>query len=290
MYYKKSIFVCLVSFLLLTNVPIAMATPPADELNNYLSEIGWTKQNLIKYLSYYEMPLEGFSSVADLKTALGTPINAKNLQELMNKYNLSTQDFNILLSQFGDSLKEYKFIADLDHSVAFYKYRQGYMIKIKSELAKMGVTEQEVNKFFGYLSMVEENNKNQLNQMQLLDYQIEQFFMTTDDPTQLNREQANQFSQILTQTFNLYEIQVKFKINNKDVALNDLLKMNTAPGNLYTAISSKNGDPLMDFTVPAKFFQAMTNAWEELVHLGKMSNELVDHLHNEKYNDLNMYK
>lgn len=34
----------------------------------------------------------------------------------------------------------------------------------------------------------------------------------------------------------------------------------------------------------------MTNAWEELIHLGKMSNELVDHLHNEKYNDLNMYK
>ena len=50
----------------------------------------------------------------------------------------------------------------------------------------------------------------------------------------------------------------KFKINNKDVTLNDLLKMNTALGNLYTAISSKNGDPLMDFTVPAKFFQAMT--------------------------------
>jgi processed acidic surface protein len=289
MYYKKTIFVPLVLFLLLTNIKIATAAPPSNELNQYLSEIGWTKQDLVKYLNYYEMPLEGFSSVADLKSALGSPINAKNLQDLMNKYNLSSQDLNKLLNHFGDSLKAYKFISDLDNSVAFYKYRQVYMTKIKNELAQIGVSQQEVNKFFRYLSQVEENNKNQLDQMQLLDYQIEQF-LTTTDPTQLNSEKANQLAQILTQTFNLYDIQVKFKINNKDVALNDLLKMNTVPGDLYTAIASKTGDPLMDFTVSIKFFQAMINAWEELVHLGKVSNELVDYLHNEKYNDSNMFK
>jgi processed acidic surface protein len=279
----------LVLFLLLTNIKIATAAPPSNELNQYLSEIGWTKQDLVKYLNYYEMPLEGFSSVADLKSALGSPINAKNLQDLMNKYNLSSQDLNKLLNHFGDSLKAYKFISDLDNSVAFYKYRQVYMTKIKNELAQIGVSQQEVNKFFRYLSQVEENNKNQLDQMQLLDYQIEQF-LTTTDPTQLNSEKANQLAQILTQTFNLYDIQVKFKINNKDVALNDLLKMNTVPGDLYTAIASKTGDPLMDFTVSIKFFQAMINAWEELVHLGKVSNELVDYLHNEKYNDSNLFK
>jgi len=275
--------------MLFSNGPNALAAPPANELNQYLAEIGWTKQQLMNYLNYYEMPLDAFGSVEDLKNALGTPINSQNLQDLLKKYNLSQTDFNALLNQFGDSLNQHKFIEDLDNSLAFYTKHKNFMSQMKSDMAKIGITDQEVKKFFGYLSQIEETNKTQLDQMQSLDYRIEQFLGTVD-PTKLTNEQLDELSQIFTQTLNLYQIQLKLQANKKDITLNDLLKMKAPPGDLYTVIYSKDGEPLMDFTIPASAFESVVAGWEELLNLGELANEFVDYLHSEKYNDVKRFK
>ncbi|MGZ4162214.1 MAG: processed acidic surface protein, partial [Neobacillus sp.] len=73
--YKKSLLIYLLSFLLVSNVSSVSAAPPPKELNQYLAEIGWTKQELIEYLNYYEIPLDNFNTAAELKNMLGTPIN-----------------------------------------------------------------------------------------------------------------------------------------------------------------------------------------------------------------------
>ncbi|OIK15713.1 processed acidic surface protein [Bacillus sp. MUM 116] len=289
MSYKKTLMTCLLSILLLSNVPFASATPPENELNQYLSDIGWTKQDLIKYLNYYEIPLSDFNSVEELKSILGTPINPKNLRDLLTKYNLTQSGLNALLAEYGDSLNKYKFIEDLDTTVGFYKGHDDYMAGIKDELKKIGVTEQELKHFFTYLSQIEEKNKNQLDQIDSLDYRIEKF-LETADPTALTNEQVNELSQILTTAFDLYEIQVKFKVNNKEIPLKDLLNMNVPSGNLYTAIYSKKGELLLDFTLPAEFFKGVVAGWEELIHIGELSNELVDYLHQQKYNNARRYK
>ena len=286
---RKPIFICLLTFMLFSNGPNALAAPPANELNQYLAEIGWTKQQLMNYLNYYEMPLDAFGSVEDLKNALGTPINSQNLQDLLKKYNLSQTDFNALLNQFGDSLNQHKFIEDLDNSLAFYTKHKNFMSQMKSDMAKIGITDQEVKKFFGYLSQIEETNKTQLDQMQSLDYRIEQFLGTVD-PTKLTNEQLDELSQIFTQTLNLYQIQLKLQANKKDITLNDLLKMKAPPGDLYTVIYSKDGEPLMDFTIPASAFESVVAGWEELLNLGELANEFVDYLHSEKYNDVKRFK
>src|SRR5690349_19633205 len=103
MFYKKTFLTCLLSILLLSFAPFASATPPENELNQYLTEIGWTKQELLDYLDYYEIPLEDFNSVEELKSVLGTPINSKNLQDLLTKYNMTQSELNALLDHFGDS-------------------------------------------------------------------------------------------------------------------------------------------------------------------------------------------
>lgn len=80
MFFKKAIWVSLLSFqlVLLPNGANASAAPPDNELNQYLAQIGWTKQQLMDYLNYYEIPLDQIDTVADLKDVMGTPINDQN--------------------------------------------------------------------------------------------------------------------------------------------------------------------------------------------------------------------
>ena len=289
MFFKKSVFAGFLTFLLLMlNVPMASAAVSANELNQYLAKIGWSKQELLDYLDYFEMSLDDFDSAEDLQAFLGTPITSQNLQELLTKYNLTQNELNELLNQFGDSLDEYKFIEDLEDSLAFYTNHDDFMEQLQNQLAKIGITEQEIQNLFEYLAQVEENNKKQLDQMQSLDYRIEQF-LETADPTKLTDEQLNELTDILNDLFDVYEIQVKLKLNNKEISIADLLKLNE-PGNLYTSILAKTGEPLLDFTISAEFFEGIMSGWEALVHIGELANEFVDFLHDQKYDDLEIYK
>lgn len=267
----------------------SLAAPQTNELNQYLAHLGWTKQDLLEYLSYYEIPLDEINSIESLKNILGTPINKNNYQQLLTKYNFTDKELQNLLNQFGDSFNHYKFIEDLDTALGFYTNHNEFMTGFKSELAKVRITEEEVEKLFGHLLQVEENNKTQLDKMQVLDNRMEKFLIALD-PADLTSTDIDELVQILTEALDLYEIQVKFKMNNKNITLNQLLKMSEPPGNLYTAIYNKQGLLLMDFIIPADFFQGILNGWDEILHLGELANEFVDYLHNEKYNNLQMYK
>ena len=284
MIYIKAMLIIFLSFPFLFNIQSAMAAPPENELNQYLTELGWTKQELLDYLAYYEIPLEDFDTVEDLKMIMGTPINATNLQVLRTKYDLTEKELNDLLDHFGDSLKEYKFIEDLDASLDFYVNHDDYMADVEAELERLGITEEETERFFNYLSLVEENNKNQLDQMTLLDSRMEKFYNVADT-SELSEDDLNELVEILNQTIALYEINVKFSLNNKAVTLKDLLKMKELPADLFASIYSNTGELLIDFTVPTDFFDTgyVLDEGEEMLHVGELSNEYVDHMHNEKY-------
>ncbi|WP_160725970.1 processed acidic surface protein [Bacillus sp. USDA818B3_A] len=284
MIYIKTLLICFLTFPFFFDVRSAIAAPPENELNQYLTELGWTKQELLDYLAYYEIPLEDFDTVEDLKMIMGTPINSKNLQELLTKYDLTEKELNELLDHFGDSLTEYKFIEDLDASLNFYVNHDTYMADVEAELARMGITEEETEKFFNYLSLVEENNKNQLDQMTLLDSRMEKFYDVADT-SELSEADLDELVDILNQSIALYEINVKFSMNNKNVTLKDLLKMKELPANLFTSVYSTSGDLLIDFTIPENFFDTgfVLDEGEEMLHVGELSDEYVDHMHNEKY-------
>ncbi|WP_052404698.1 processed acidic surface protein [Bacillus rubiinfantis] len=282
----------IVAFLLVSSLMISFskvhAAPPAEELNQYLAEIGWSKQELVEYLNYFEIPLEEFNSVEELKSVLGTPINEKNLQELLKTYNLSKEELNDLLKQFGDSLDEYKFIEDLDTALTFYTNHDDFLDEINKELAKLGITEAEIQNLFNHLAMVEENNPNQLDLMESLDYRIEQL-LETADPTELTTEQINELADVVEDIFQAYSIQVKIKYNDKAISLNELLRLKK-PGKLYMSFSTLSNEPLLDFTIPADYFEEMMSGWEQIIHIGDIANEFVDFLHDEKYQNDTRYK
>lgn len=284
MVYIKAFLICLLSFPLLFNVPVAQAAPPENELNQYLASIGWTKQDLMEYLDYYEIPLDDYSTVDELKDVLGTPINSNNLQELLTKYGLTEKEFNDLMDHFGDSLSDYKFIEDLDASLEFYVNYDEYMAETENALSEFGITEEEAERFFNYLSEVEEKNKDQLDQIATNDTLWEKF-LNIEDPSQLSDQDLNELVQILEQTIALYEVKVNLKADGKAITLKDLLKMTEPPGNLSASVYSNSGDLLIDFNIPKSFFDSLEGLMngEDMLHLGEISDDYVDHMHEEKY-------
>jgi processed acidic surface protein len=281
----KVMFVLMLTLPLLLNVPSANGAPPENEMNQYLAEIGWTKQELLDYLSYYEIPLDDFSTVEELKDVMGTPINSQNFQELLTKYGLTEKEFNDLMDHFGDNLNDYKFIEDLDASVEFYVNNDEYMAETENALGEFGITEEESEKFFNYLAAVEEKNMDQLDQIATNDTLWEKF-VNVEDPSQLSDQDLDEMVQILEQTIDLYEIKMNFKVNGQPVTLKDLLKMEEPPkGNLSGSIYSTSGELLMDFNIPKEFFDSLevVDNGEDMLHLGEISDDYVDHMHEEKY-------
>lgn len=287
MVYIKAMLMCILTIPFLFNVPSAQATPPQNELNQYLAEIGWTNQDLMDYLDYYEIPLDDFSTVEELKEIMGTPINSKNLQELLTKYGLTEKELNELMDHFGDNLNEYKFIEDLDATVEFYANNDKYMAEIESGLEEFGISEEEAERFFTYLTEVEEKNKYQLDQIATNDTLWEKF-TNVEDPSQLSDEDLDEMVRILEQTISLYEVKMNFKVNGQAVTLKDLLKMEEPPaGNLSGSIYSTSGELLIDFNIPKEYFESLKviDEGEDILHLGEISDDYVDHMHEEKYED-----
>jgi hypothetical protein len=75
-------------------------------------------------------------------------------------------------------------------------------------------------------------------------------------------------------------------MDDQDISFQDLLKMQDIPGNLNTSINSSTGQLLIDFNLTSDFFQSVINSVDEMLHVGDLSNELVDLMHEGKYNSM----
>lgn len=285
MVYIKAVLICLLTIPVLFHVPSAQAAPLENEINQYIAEIGWTKREFQDYIDYYEIPLDEYT-MADLKELLGPPINAKNFQDLLTKYSLTEKELNDLMDHFGDSVNEYKFINDLDSTVEFYIAANKGMADVEKALSDVGITEAETERLFTYLGEVEEKNKDQLDQMATNDTLWENL-MNVEDPSQLGDEDLDNLVRLLEQTMALYEVKVNFKADGQPVSLKDLLKMEEPPGHLYGSVYSTAGELLIDFNIPKEFFESMEalGDGEDMIHLGEISDDYVDHMHEEKYED-----
>ncbi|WP_226534910.1 processed acidic surface protein [Fictibacillus halophilus] len=95
-----------------------------QEFEAYLEEIGWEKQDFIDFIESKEWYLEDFESVDEL----GMPLTEEGVQSVLNQYDLSREELNELLVEWGD-IEEgqdvldspyYLFNEDLAASVDFY--------------------------------------------------------------------------------------------------------------------------------------------------------------------------
>lgn len=77
----------------------AFAIEPNDpELDAFLAEIGWDKQDYLDYLESKDWELEYFESVDDL----GTPLSEEGVQQVLEEFDLTREELNELFVEYGD--------------------------------------------------------------------------------------------------------------------------------------------------------------------------------------------
>lgn len=122
---KRLIAVFLAAVVLIAGFPISvLAAPGGKELDNYLTEISWTKEELSSYLSdYYELTFDDFEDTADLRWFLGEELTPKTLKEVLRDYEVTEKEAHTYLVSIGE-LEEgqsfydaFKFVDDLDFAL-----------------------------------------------------------------------------------------------------------------------------------------------------------------------------
>lgn len=98
------------------------------DLQTYLKDVSKirgfdvTKNDIEYSLSLYEMSLDDFADVAELKDYLGEVISkdGSNLEEIYEEYEIGIAELEALLKEYGETLDDYVFVYDLWVSVDLY--------------------------------------------------------------------------------------------------------------------------------------------------------------------------
>lgn len=285
----RKVLAIALTFLMLLPVTsqMTLAAPPESEVNQLLNELGWTKQELEDYLSFYEMKLDDFETTEDLKAMLGTPITEENLNDLLKDYNLTREQLNSLLAEFGESLDDYKFIEDLDSSVDFYVNHDEELAESEAFLSQIGLTEEEVDQLFNHLISLDETALE--TEMENIQKRLDPF-MEMEDLTQLTPEQEQELVSVWEDMLNAYHLKANFSLVGKNgtqtaVSFQDLMKLETLNGNqLLVELSDLQGNQLLDMQLSEEMLSSdfLLDSGSELADVGDLAGELTDQLHDGK--------
>jgi processed acidic surface protein len=307
--------IALITLILGSSPKIGLAALTEAELGDYLSEIGWTKEELIEYLDFDGLTIEDFETIDELREYLGppiteqnlnellakydltleelenllkengeldegeqiqdvfffindldetvsfyldnpsTPINDENLQELLDKYGLTKKELEDLLHKNGDSLDNYQYIEDLDMAVDYYL---NYAELVNEELAKYGITTEEIDNLINYLSTLDYEDPAFEEKMMELAERMESFgdFESAED---LTPEQIAEMADIMNDLLDLFQLKVKYYLvkgnERKAVSIDTLITMESPNGyDLAIELYDLQGNLLMDMILTAEMF------------------------------------
>ncbi len=138
-----------------------------QKLALYLEEVSTargfdvSKADIEKSLATYEMTLADFQSIDDMKSLLGEVIKAdlSNLTSIYEAYGLNQETLTQELNEYGEELKDYIYLSDLDMALSFYtedgefEQEADYEAKLTAYLADVSavrgfeVTKEDLNKY-----------------------------------------------------------------------------------------------------------------------------------------------
>jgi processed acidic surface protein len=285
---KKFLFIITACLFLNTTVfePRVLAAINQQELEQYLESISWTMEDLNDYLADFDLTLADFETLDELKNMLGTPITPDNLNELLARYNLTQEELEALLGQFGETPQDYTFIEDLDMAVDFYLNHEKEMQEIIDMLATIGFTEEEANRLFEHIMSLDEAALEQ--RMEGLDARFERF-VNIEDPSELTEEQKEDLLAIWEELLAALEISPKFYLANGNtkqaIAYRDLVKLDTLGGrDLLVELYNMQGELLVDMQLSEEMLLSdfIFQAGEDFLHVGEMASEMKVTMQGEK--------
>lgn len=266
---KKIVSAFLASILLLlVACPPGFAAINQTDLESYLIEVNMTQAELEDYLLYYDVKLEEFESIDELRDLLGPVLTPDSLQTLLDDYDMTEAELTNLLIEYGEMeegeqiLDSFHFVSDLESIILL---DQGLADVDWTELydglsSEMGLEEAELERLFTYLEPVLEAPAFEDQFMALADRMMQfEDFETLDD---LSSEQVAELLSIYDDLQNLLQVQFKYSLVSNDKAtslsIEDLfrleeLKKDTA---LNISIYDVNGNLLLDFVITGEMFDS----------------------------------
>lgn len=279
---KKFFIVNLVFLCLLCQT--VQAAPPQEEVNQILSEINWSQQQLIDYLGYYELTLDDFETGEDLRMILGTPITPENLAELLHQYEITRQEMDVVLAEFGETLEDYNFIEDLDVALSFYLDHDGEMAEIEEFLSLIGLTEEEVDALFTHFMELDEKKLEQ--QMENIMTRLDPYLMM-DDMTELTEAQQDELIAVFQEIMESLHLKAQFiLIDDNQVETNVTFKQLKNMEELYhndllISLYNLQGDLILDMRLSEDMLSSefFIESGIEFAELGNLAGELTNELH-----------
>ncbi|MGM7720038.1 processed acidic surface protein [Metabacillus sp. Hm71] len=280
---KRGIILSVILFFVVNQS--AFAAPPQNEIDQVLAELGWTSEDLTKYLDYYELKIDDFETIDDLKSMLGTPINNENLAELLAQYEISRADLDQVLAEFGETLEDYYFIEDLDIALSFYLGHDEEMAELEEFMALIGLTDAEMDTLFTHFMGLDEQQLEQ--EMETIITRLDPFLMI-EDTTELTEAQQNELISVLQDMMNILQLNPRFYLVDKNgvetaVTFKELIGMEDLYGNaLMVQLYNTNGDLLLDMQLSEEMLTSdfLVNSGVEFAEVGDLAGELTRLMHN----------
>ena len=254
------------------------AAPKEDEVDSYLKEIGWTRSDLDNYLKFYEISLEDFKDIDHLRDELGTPINEENLLIMLETYDLTKEELEVLLSRFGEKVQDYTFIEDLEIAVDFYMTHEEEVARAEDFLVSMGFEAEEARLIFHHiLSLPKDVLAEELKRLEA---------MLEEEPNSVNKV----FS-IWTEMMSVFQVDADLHVEDGErvqVTEETLMQPGWLEGkavhlDLYNGEGSLLASAVMDEQIVSPTYVQTTGT--ELVHLGQVGVKMSDELYQNRMPD-----
>jgi processed acidic surface protein len=278
---KNISFIFIISTVLL--VPsIVTATPPEEELQEYLSKLEWSKEELTNYLKFHNLSLDDYENMDELIEVLGTPINESNILNLLDDYNMTRDELDDLLDQYGETTDDYTFIEELNTAVSFFQEHNKELNGMTDFLSYIGVTDGEMTMLLDYI--VSLNQETFLSDIQAIDKRIEQFG-PIDEASKLSNEERTELMAIFQEVLSAYELNPTFQISGQTDGVMTFQQLTDNKDSLEgkdieVVLYTNKGDELVDMSLSPDMLESdfVLQTSEQFVNVGllatSMNNEM----------------
>ncbi|MGD6795025.1 processed acidic surface protein [Metabacillus indicus] len=232
-----------------------------DQLNELLSENGDIEEGQDVLDGTYLIFAEDVDVYVEfyINGWEGTPIDEKNLAELLDIYGFeSKEELEQFLREQDDSIENYEYIEDLDYAVDFYINGSEAEDAISELFSEIGLTDEEIEALLTYLSTLEMDDPMIEEEMIKLSERMMAFeeFESLND---LSAEQMAELLDIFKSMLDLLEIKTDYYIvkdgNMQPVSLKSILTVNVEKGSrLLIKLSNLQEELLADILVTAEMF------------------------------------
>jgi processed acidic surface protein len=285
-YMKKLGLFLLVLSMLVSLFPqtafAAESTAFDQDLATYLSEVSAARgfdvsvDDVNESLSAYGMTTEDFSTVDELKTFLGDPIQSdlSNLSNIYKTYDFDQTTLNQKLNEYGEDLNDYVYLYDLDTALSVFVSNESDASSLNQAMAlemlkQFDISEDEIQNLKDYYLSIQDyiNSEEVSVKLEDLRTRMTEFGQAliikeqTDDNYKPTQDEINQITSMYDELFSIIKLTPKFYLTsngvNTPISLAELLKMDSVKDadvtmELYTSDSTL----LATMVVPNEMLQS----------------------------------